>query len=555
MKTFSSVAKKYARDVIKGKIPACKWVRKACERFESDLKSKRWTFDPKAVESRCKFAELFPHVKGRWAAKRELIKLSPWQVFIYANVWGLKRADGTRKYRRVYIEVPRKNGKSVIGAETGLYQLTQDGEFGAEVYSGATSEKQAWEVFRPARLMALRMPAFVEHYGVEINAKTLAIPEDGSRFEPVIGKPGDGSSPSCAIVDEYHEHKTADLYQTMVTGMGAREQPLLLVITTAGDDIAGPCYEFRDEVCQILDGVYDDASTDDVFGIIYTLDESDDWTTEEALKKANPNLGVSVSADWLRSQQLTAVRKASYQGSFKTKHLNQWVNSVEAFLNVESWLRAGDPSLREEDFVGQACCMGIDLSSRVDFTATVTVYAEEDEQGRIIYTWFPRLYLPEARIRGGDDPKLATWADEGHIIQTPGDEIDFAMVRAEVIQRAQDAGAAEVPFDPWKAVGLEQECIDAGLEMVRFPQTIGHFTDVMNELEAAVLSGRLRHPSNPALNWMASNLQAYRDTNGNCKPRKEKADKKIDGMVAGLMGMSRVMAHVGQSDDVGIVVC
>ena len=183
-----------------------------------------------------------------------MITLEPWQKFGLTTLFGWVKSDGLRRYREAYWEIPRKNGKSALASGIGLFCFVGDREFGAEVYSGATTEKQAWEVFRPAKQMVERTPDLKDHFGIEANAKNLCVLADGSRFEPVIGKPGDGSSPSCAIVDEYHEHDSDELYETMLTGMDAREQPLMLAITTAGVNLAGPCYSKRDYVCKVLDG-------------------------------------------------------------------------------------------------------------------------------------------------------------------------------------------------------------------------------------------------------------------------------------------------------------
>ena len=268
----------YVSGVIAGEILACKWIRLACERHRRDREAKAsfpYRFDPAKAERACRFAERFPHVKGKWAAKHELLKLEPWQCFFYGSIFGwVHKKTGLRRFRKVRLYVPRKNGKSLAVAPIGLYMLTADGEPGAEVYSGATSEKQAWEVFGPAKQMAKMVPEFVSAFGVEVNAKTLAVPDKLAKFEPVIGKPGDGASPHCSITDEYHEHATDDQLSTMETGMGAREQPLILVITTAGYNIAGPCHEKHDEVCKILEGATED---DETFAVIFSADPEDRW--------------------------------------------------------------------------------------------------------------------------------------------------------------------------------------------------------------------------------------------------------------------------------------
>ncbi|WP_268967733.1 terminase large subunit domain-containing protein [Zooshikella ganghwensis] len=256
-----SKALQYIDAVLAGDIPACTYIKQACQRHLDDLAKVKepdypYYFDDAKADRICKFIQLLPHTKGKWVAKRELITLELWQCFAFAIPFGwLRKKNNARRYREVYCEVPRKNGKSIIAAGTGLYCFAMDNEYGAEVYSGATSEKQAWEVFRPAKAMVINTPDLKESAQINVNAKNMNRLLDGGRFEPVIGNPGDGASPSCALIDEYHEHKTSDLYDTMRSGMGAREQPLLFVITTAGSNIAGPCYEKRQEVINVLNGV------------------------------------------------------------------------------------------------------------------------------------------------------------------------------------------------------------------------------------------------------------------------------------------------------------
>lgn len=216
---------RYAKDLVDGMIPACKWVILACKRHLDDLESSKvhnypYRFDPKAAEKWCQFLELLPHTKGEWARRSEKLKLEPWQCFKTICIFGwLRKQDGLRRFRKALILEPRKNAKSTWAAGVGLGMMSIDGDHGAEVYSGATTEKQAWEVFKPARLMAMKTPAFVQHFGVTVGAKNIHRLADGSKFEPLIGDPGDGASPSCAIVDEYHEHATDRMVDTMETGM------------------------------------------------------------------------------------------------------------------------------------------------------------------------------------------------------------------------------------------------------------------------------------------------------------------------------------------------
>lgn len=533
-------AKRWAREIAKGKRVAGKYARLAAERFLADLERDDIEFRAAAGERACSFVEKFHHVKGRWAAQSEPIILEPWQCFVVVAIFGFYNLDGTRRFTEAYIRVARKNGKSILAAAIALYMFVADGEHGAEVYSGATSEKQAWEVFRPAKLMAQRHPSFAAHFGVTINAKNMNRAEDDSRFEPVIGKPGDGASPSCAVIDEFHEHKTWDLYETIDTGMGARENPLKLIITTAGDNIASPCFEKDDDCRKILDGGISD---DSIFAIIFAADDDDDWSSVTAMKKANPNMDVSVSRAYLERQLHKAKRSPAAQASYRTKNVNDWVSSGSAFLNTLRWNRCGDASLNIKDFIGWPCIFGLDLASRIDFVALVRLfYKFDDDDGQLRYWCFPRFWLPEARLEDEKAMQFHRWVESGHLELHDEDEIDFARLRQAIKDDADIYTPREVAFDPWRAIGVEQELSDYGLEMVRIPQTIAHFTSPMDELEAAHLSGRIQHNHNPVMNWMAGNLVAKADTNGNKKPRREIERNKIDGPVALLMAINRAMA-------------
>src|SRR4029077_16006745 len=257
-----ALAEAYVADVRSDRRPACQWERLACDRWIRDREGEQagpYRLEPLTAERVCRFMERLPQTKGAWAARRETIRLQGWQCFVLANAYGwLRKSDDKRRFREVVTIVPRKNGKSILSAGVGLYMLCADGEHGAEIYSGAGTEKQAWEVFRPARLMAEGRPDLRQHFGIQVNSSNINIVGNGSRFEPMIGKPGDGAMPSCAIVDEYHEHDSADQFDTMLTGQGAREQPLMWVISTAGDNRGGLCFVMTLTCRKILEGVIDD---------------------------------------------------------------------------------------------------------------------------------------------------------------------------------------------------------------------------------------------------------------------------------------------------------
>lgn len=537
---------KYAREVVAGKIPACKWVRLACQRQMDDLRREgnpRWPyrFDPKKAERVCRFVELLPHTKGKWAHKRERIKLEPWQQFGLTTVFGwVKKTDGLRRFREAYKEIPRKNGKSIDAAAVGLYMFAADGEFGAEVYSGATTEKQAWEVFRPARLMTLRTPDLREAYGIDVNAANLSRLEDGSRFEPLIGKPGDGSSPSCAIIDEYHEHDSPELYDTMITGQGARDQPLTYIITTAGANMAGPCYDKRAYAIKVLEGTLKDET---LFAAIYTIDAEDDWTTEEALRKANPNLGVSVGEDYLYTRQRTAMQSASQQNTFKTKHLNIWVGARNAWMNMRAWQQC-PPRKPLSELAGRPCYAALDLANSVDVAALILLFPPHDDDP--LYHLHGRYYLPEDTVEekaSSNYSHYATWAHQGFMTLTPGNVIDYDYIMDDLRDFLSRFEVREVPYDPWQATQLATQMLAEGAPMVELRQTVQNLSEPMKEMEKLVLSKKLAHGNCPVMSWMVSNVVAKLDKKDNIYPTKEKPENKIDGAVGAIMALARVVVH------------
>lgn len=561
-KSYKNVnaANQYARDIVKGKIIACKYVIDACQRHLDDLeqeknKSFKYKFNKDLAEKVCKFIQLLPHTKGEWAFKRMPITLETWQLFIFCCVFGwVHKKTNLRRFREVYTEIPRKNGKSAISAGTGLYCFSADNEFGAEVYSGATTEKQAWEVFRPARLMCKRTPLLCEAFGITVNASNLSRIADGARFEPLIGNPGDGASPSCAIVDEYHEHDTDSLYTTMLTGMGARKQPLMWAITTAGYNIEGPCYDKRREVIDMLNAT---VPNDELFGIIYTIDEGDDWTDPSALEKANPNIGISVYRDFLLSQQQRAINNARLANTFKTKHLNVWVSAKSAFFNMISWANCEDKSLSLEQFEGQSVIRGYDLARKLDMNSGVRLFHRILDGKRHYYCISPKFWVPYDTVYGADveDRKTAErfqkWINTGHLDVTDGAEIDYREILHDAIESNKDNPVTVSAIDPHGATNLSHHLADEGLNPVTIIQNFTNLSDPMKELEAAIQSGRFHHDGNPILTWCISNVVG-KNAPGNddvVRPIKERNENKIDGAVALIMAIGRIILSEQDDED------
>ncbi|MBL4761408.1 MAG: terminase large subunit [Gammaproteobacteria bacterium] len=542
----------YAEEVVDGTIPACKWVKLACKRQLKDLTKKRWPyrFDPDKAEKICNYIELMPHTKGRWAGKKELIKLEPWQCFIFTTGFGwVNKKTGFRRFREIYTELPRKSGKSLIAAGIGNFCFTADDEYSPEVFCGATTEKQAWEVFKPAKIMAEKTPEMCEFYGVEIHAKNMSIPESGGKFEPVIGNPGDGASPSCYICDEYHEHSDSVQYDTMITGMGARDQALALTITTAGHNIAGPCYEKHQEVKKMLDG---SLPNEELFGIIYTIDDEDSWDSVDALIMANPNMGISVNREWLVSQQRQAAQSSSKQNRFKTKHLNIWVSASSAWMNMLKWRRCQNSRLKIEDFKNKDCILALDLASKCDIAALVFLFPEV-RNGKKHYTIFGKFFLPEAAVQETTTFAYESWAIDGYLQTTEGDELDFGVIREEVKKALVDFNVLEIAYDPWRATQLMQEIKeDANNDdiAIEYRNTVQNMSQPMYEVEAAVRSKRLHHDGNPVMNWMMSNVVAKIDAKDNIYPRKEKVENKIDGVISLIMAIGRALFREEEGESI-----
>lgn len=562
MKDFTAIALQYATDVVEGRIVACKWVSLACKRQLDDLGRQGtdtfpYVFNPELTDTKgkkyfpavrvCHFAELQPHIKGDWAASGLRIRLEAWQVFFLACLFGWVHKDtGKRRFRVADLIVPRKNAKSTIAAVIGNYMLAVDGEHGAEVYSGATSLKQAMEVFKPALLMARGKAGaeFRARFGVVCNAHSLSITETNSRFEPVIGNPGDGASPSCAIVDEYHEHQTSALYDTMKTGMGARSQPLILDITTAGDNIGGPCYMHQESLQKVLEGVIVDERR---FGLIYTIDADDDWTDPKSLMKANPNFGVSVGAEYLLAQLQEALNDPRKQAVFKTKHLNVWVNAASPWLNLQNFQKCGDSELSLDQFLREKAWLGMDLASKIDIASKAKVFKREID-GQDHYYLFTRNYLPAAQIEKPENQHYQGWHVAGALVKTPGNMIDLNIIKNDALADAELNPIVEIVMDPWGSREISPALQDQGFTVVDYPMTAKNLSEAMALIEALVDAGRFHHDNNPASIWMFSNVEVDRRLDGTLFPRKSKAEKKIDAAVATIIAIARAMAGAPEDE-------
>lgn len=545
--TYSARATKYARDVVAGKRIAGEYVRLACQRHLDDLKksaSRDYPF--RYVGERgdriCKFAEQMVHIKGIWSGNQ--IELEDWQCFVLAVPFGwVRKSDNLRRFRELFALIPRKNSKSTLGAVIGLYMLVADDEPGAEVYAGATTEKQALEVFRPAWLMTDRNSDFSAHFGLQLggsfkNPLTIFSPTSASRFERLIGKPGDGASPSCAIIDEYHEHPTSELYDTMDTGRGARTQPMKVIISTAGTDTSVPCFDLYLEAKKILDGTRD---RDTSFVVIYEIDKEDDWTDFGVWRKANPNIGVSVFEDFLREQYQVALQDPGKQNIILCKHLNRWSNAGEAWMNMVKWDECCDRSLSMEDFAQYPCWVALDLASKIDICSMVVLFRTPS-----LWAVFARHYLPEDTVRKPENDHYQRWAAEKWLTATEGQRTDFHQVEDDLKEIAGKYQVQELAFDPKEATYLIQEIQTwAGFECVEINQGPALMSEPMKEVEAVVYSKQFRHCGDPVLSWMMSNVVRKTARGGGpvkyYYPTKQAPENKIDGAVGLIMAIGRGM--------------
>ncbi|MBF0421905.1 MAG: terminase large subunit [Magnetococcales bacterium] len=547
---FANIAYHYAKSVVVGKISACRFVHLACQRHLSDLEKYHgpgadYRFNPvlkrkngkkfRPGDNICHFMQAMQHVKGPLAGAR--IALEPWQVFILMSIFGWVKQDGKRRFRRSYIEVPRGNAKSTLSSAVALYMMALDDEGGAECYSLATTRDQAKIVFGDGQAMARKSTALRERFGVEVSAHAVFQVSSRSRFCALSsqGNSLDGLNIHFGCIDELHAHRTRTVYDVVETGTGKRDNSLLWVITTAGSDRSGICYEVRNYISKVLDGHVDDEGQ---FGIIYGLDDGDDWTTEEALVKANPNWNISVRPEVIKGLQQKAMATPSAVNNFLTKHLNEWVSADTSWMDMRAWERCGSPDLRLDDFKGRRCWIGLDLASKTDIAALVMLFDREDS-GR--YAVFSQFYLPEDAVTSSGNSQYSGWARGGRMLLTPGNVLDFEWIKAALLDIRDGFDVQVVAYDPWQATQFSSEMMAEGLNMVEVGATVRNFSEPMKRLEELVLRGELTHDGDPVMAWMMSNVVCHMDVKENIYPRKERPENKIDGVVALIMAISRAI--------------
>jgi phage terminase large subunit-like protein len=540
----------YALDVVAGRIVAGQLVRKACERHLRDLadgheRGLRWEWtntDPSVMSGKkaVEFFGLLRHYKGDLGredgGKGAFVHLEAWQRFVVGSAFGWKRADGLRRFRSVYLEVGKKNGKTLLGAGVMLLLTFFDGEPGAESYSLATKEDQAKLSWNDGAQFVAKNASIARQ--VRKVGKRLVNERTASFWMP-LGRDSDtgdqGINPHSGLVDELHVLDSRDPIDNLETATSSRSQPMIWKITTAGVKRESVWADERADAVAILEGR---ATDDSVLALVYTLDEGDDPFDEAVWPKANPNLGVSVRVDGLREQAEKAKRSPGKLNAFLRYRMNIPTAVATRAISIEEWdANAGEPVIND----GDGCYMGLDLASVRDLTALIGLFRHDDEYSVLCRFWCPEEGIVERSRRDGvpyDD-----WVRDGYLTATPGNVTDYDYIEEEVKQLAKQYGIGEIGFDKWNATQLSVDLMADGANMVAIPQTHAGLGPAWREFEKLILDRKLRHGGHPILRWMAGNVETETDAQGNQKPSKRHSTERIDGIVALLMALARWMAN------------
>lgn len=529
----------YIDDVLNKKLTVCKNISLAVRRHVNDLKASKKTFpyyfDDKRARMAIDFFRELVHTKG--ALARQKLKPEPWQQWVIAMLYGWRRKDNDkRRFRRVYLQVARKNGKTFFAAGVGLYDLIA--EPGAEVYSAACKRDQAKIAFQNAK----NTVKYSKTLGKFIKAHAQNLTFQDGKFEALSSdsKMQDGLNPSCAIIDEYHAHKTDELLNVIESGTGAREQPLIFIITTAGHELSYPCYEEYERVCKMLSGAKG-YENDSYLGIIYELDKGDDPTNPKNWPKPNPNLDVkgALSTSELMTALKNARQKSTGMAEFLTKRMDVWINNADVWIDDAHWQRC----LRrfdEKKLEGLQCWGALDLSKTTDFTAWTLYFSLPD--GRKVAKH--RFYIPqeqiEARMRT-DTYLVEKWIKGGWIVATPGETVDYSFMFEDIRRDANLYDIQEIAYDR-NLSSLIIAPLSDSFNMVEFNQGIAYMSEPSKAWEKDVADGKIID-NNPVMRWMVSCATIRTDANDNIKvvkPRFTKSSRRIDGVITSIMANNRL---------------
>lgn len=508
------------------------WIRSAADERAVE---QGYVFNLAAAERvRTFFHRFLCHSKGEWAGQP--FELLDWQWDdIVAPLFGWQRPDGTRRYRRGYIEVPKKNGKSCLFSGLSLYLLLADGEPGAEIYSAAVDRDQASIVFTEAANMVESSPHLESRLQVIRSTKRIVDHRSQSFYKALSADvpAKEGLNAHAILLDELHAQRNRDLWDTLRYAGASRRQPLHLAITTAGYDRHSICWEQHDYARKVADGTIEDLA---FFGYIRAAEPEDDWTDPAIWEKANPSFGITLSAEQFAEDCREAQQSPAKENSFRRYRLNQWTEQDVRWLSLERWDACGrEPT----DLEGRTCFAGLDLSSTTDLSALVLVF-EGDTDG--VYDVLPFFWVPEEGARNRerrDHVPYLQWIRDGYLEATPGDVIDYDVIRERIRELGDRYRIQEIAIDRWNATQLATQLSGDGFEVVAFGQGYASMSAPTKKLEELVLSERLAHGAHPVLRWMAGNVSLETDAADNWKPSKKKSIERIDGIVALIMALDR----------------
>lgn len=546
----------YALDVVAGERIASQFVRRACQRHLEDLERADIVFDPIAASRAIMLARCWSHYKGSFAGKPFI--LAPWQEFIVGAIFGWKwTSTGLRRFRIAYVEVPRKNGKTFLAAHVGLVMMLADNEAGAEIYSLATKTDQAKLIWRDAYYMLKNTssPKLRGRLSLPRNPEgqscTIADLDNASKFVPLCSKYQslDGLNPSCVVPDELHAWTDGQLWEVMEEALGARDQPLIFAITTAGYNRHGVCYQKRKHVLNILDPEQPEYDDDTWFGFVATVDQEDlDHAdpdhllkSETVWAKANPCLGAAKSLDYMRARCHSAMLQASTRNGVLNKQLNVWTDAASAWTDLTNW-RACAAEFTPADLRGRRCFGGIDLAKVNDLSAFVLFFPPAAAGPAHVLAWF---WCPEddiERRQQKDHVPYRKWCDQGAIISTHGNVTDFKQLAPDIAKICEDFDVVDIGIDRHFSADVVDDLQTQGLEIVLFGQGFVSMSPPVNELERLLIGHEIRHNGNPVLTWMCKNAVVSLDASENKKFDKKKSEEKIDGMVALAMSIGRHLA-------------
>ena len=540
----------YAQAVGAGKIIAGPHVRLACKRHLRDLATgheRGLVWDLEAANRVIGyFRDVLCLNGGEFEGMPFVLK--PWEAFIAGSLFGWKAPDGTRRFRVAFVEVGKGNGKSPFAAGVGLYMMTADNEPRAEVYAAAVDKEQAQVMFRDAVAMvdqSKRLDAEITRSGGKGKEWNLAYHKSAAFFRPISsehrGRGKSGPRPHCVLLDEVHEHPTGAMVEFMRAGTKGRRQALILEITNSGFDRDTVCWEHHQYSTRVLDG---SIQNDAWFAFIASLDEADDPLNDESCwPKANPSLPELPSLKYLREQVAEARDMTGKRNIVLRLNFCQWTEQSTRWLHPEKWAACAGKETPEQLEIrckGRKVFAGLDLSSTSDITALVLDVPIDGK-----HVWICRFWIPKENIRKRvekDGIPFDTWVREGWVKATDGNVVDYDVVRADITELARHYNIAELAIDRWNATQISTQLMGDGLTVVQFGQGFASMSAPSKELEKLVLGERLVHGGHPVLNWMASNVAIEQDAAGNIKPAKHKSAGKIDGVVAGVMGLARATA-------------